>query len=200
MTDGFRSGLAYAFDPTPRELFYEDPQHTKLTDGRAYGYFGTTVAWAKSIARSSVTFDLHRPYRIVRVEVSQPNKLEDRIGGPASLALHTAQKPNAWRQSAPFEPHFAVSLKDVTEPDTVAARRYDKRHDRAWLSWRAELPSPLARWLRIDLERVRDNSSLSLGEVVIWAIVEGEVVATIESGGRILPIAHGRRWTITVPR
>ena len=47
LSAGFRSGAAYSFSPTPRELFYEDPYHTKLVDGCAYGYFGTTVAWAK---------------------------------------------------------------------------------------------------------------------------------------------------------
>jgi hypothetical protein len=200
MSDGFRSGATYSFNPKPRELFYEDPHHTKLTDGRAYGYFGTTVAWAKTKNRSSVSFDLHRPYRIVRVEISQPSKLDDRIGGPTNVTLYTAEKPDVWRQAPPFEPYFQVSLKDVTEPDTAAGRRFDKRHDRAWLSWRAELPGTTSRWLRLNMERIRENSSISLGEVSVWADFEGEVVATIQSGGKRLPIKKGRRWTVTLPR
>ena len=62
LSAGFRSGVSYRYDPTPQAFRYEDPHHTKLTDGRAYGYFGTTAAWPKSVSNVSVTFDLHRPY------------------------------------------------------------------------------------------------------------------------------------------
>ncbi len=87
LPDGFRSGASYRFQPVPRAFKYEDPHHTKLVDGRAYGYFGTTVAWAPSINQAEVIFDLHRSYRVVKVEVSQPAKLEDRRGGPTQLQL-----------------------------------------------------------------------------------------------------------------
>lgn len=197
---GFRSGATYSFSPVPRELFYEDPQHTKLFDGRSYGFFGTTVAWSKATKHSSVTFDLHRPLRLARVELSQSGKLEDRIGGPTNFVLSTALKQNSWSKAPPFKSYFSVTLKDVTEPDTTSVKQFDKRHDRAWLSWRVDLNATESRWLRLDLENVRPNSSISLGEVAIWAIFEGDIVAEIETGGKELPIRQGKSWEVSVPQ
>ena len=197
LSAGFRSGVSYRYDPTARALQYEDLRHTKLTDGRAYGYFGTTAAWPKSVSNVLVTFDLHRRFRIVRVEVAQPNKLEDRIGGPARLQLRTARKQGGWDEPQSFKPIFVTELKNVSEPDTADPRRYDKRHDRAWLSWSAELPAVTrARWLRLELERVRENSSISLGEVAIWAVFEGEIRAAVEIEDKRLRIGQGSRWNV----
>ncbi len=196
LPDGFRSGANYHFNPVPREFQYEDPHHTKLTDGRAYGFFGTSVAWDKSIDQANVTFDLHREYRIVRVEVTQPTKMEDRIGGPTQLTLHIGQQPNGLDTMYPFEASFAVSGKDYSEPDTPSNDPNDPRHGRAWLSWRVDLPETPARWLRIDLERTRPNSSISLGEVVITALFDGELEAEVQLDRRNIPINQGRQWNV----
>ena len=93
---GFRSGSCYRYEPLPFEFRYEDPHHTKLIDGRAYGYFGTTVAWPKSIDQAQVVFDLHREFQIERVEVAQPAKLEDRIGGPARMNVQLGRQRGQW--------------------------------------------------------------------------------------------------------
>ena len=197
LADGFRSGVSYGYDPTPQEFMYADPNHTKLIDGRAYGYFGTTSAWSKSIRNVSLDFDLHRPYRIVRVEVAQPNKLEDRIGGPSRLQLRIAKERDQWSEPLSFSSSFATELRNVTEPDTVDKRRYDKRHDRAWLSWSAKLPeATTARWLELVLQRVRNNSSISLGEVVIWAEFDGGIRATVETADSRLRVRNGSRWDV----
>ena len=89
---GYRSGATYKLSPVPLRD-YADPHHTKLVDGRAYGYFGTTVAWPKSQPQAQVVFDFHRAYSIVRIEVAQPGKLEDRIGGPSELARGPFPRP-----------------------------------------------------------------------------------------------------------
>lgn len=197
LADGFRSGVSYSYDPTPQEFMYADPDHTKLTDGRAYGYFGTTSAWSKPIRSVFVDFDLHRPYRIVRVEVAQPNKLEDRIGGPSRLQLRAAKVRDQWGEPLSFTSSFATELRNVTEPDTVDKRQYDKRHDRAWLSWSARLPeATMARWLELELQRVRNNSSISLGEVVIWAEFDGAIRATVETADSRLRVRNGIRWVV----
>ena len=146
--------------------------------------------------QAAAVFDLHRPYRITQIEVAQPTKLEDRIGGPTKLELRVARRPEVWEAPRPFEAHFPVTVKNATEPDTQRKAPYDRRHDRAWLSWRVDLPETRARWLRIDLRRVRPNSSISLGEVVIHAIFDGEIEAQVKSGGRILPVGTGRRWRV----
>jgi hypothetical protein len=143
---------------------------------------------------------LHRPYRVTRVEVAAPNKLEDRVGGPADLQLRTAEKMGDWSESRGFDAMFSVALRNVTEPDTIRRSPYDKRHDRAWLSWSAELPDgKKSRWVQIDMNRVRKNSSLSLGEVVIWAIFEGEIQAAVRSGEKLLRIDTVGRWTVNLP-
>ena len=198
LPDGFRSGASYHFEPVPREYRYEDTDHTKLIDGRAYGYFGTTVAWSPAIGQAAVTFDLHRDYRIVQVELSQPTKLEDRVGGPAKMLLRAGSKPDEWQTSTPFKAHFAVSGRDYSEPDNMPHDPNDPRHNRAWLSWRTDVPRMSARWLRIELERTRRDSVISLGEVIIWAVVGGEVEAALECDGKRIPIDAGRRWSITV--
>ncbi len=186
MPVGFRSGASYRFDPTPLEFQYEDPHHTKLADGRAYGYFGTTVAWPRTVEQASVLFDLHREYRIARVEIAQPTKLEDRLGGPTQLQLQLGRQIGAWETSQPFEANSPIGGKDDSELDTPANDRPDPRHNRAWLSWKVDVPVTPARWLRIEMQRLRENSSISLGEVVVWAHFDGEVQAGIQSGGRSL--------------
>ena len=198
LSSGFRSGATYQFSPAPREYPYEDPHHTKLVDGRAYGYFGTTVAWSKSIDKARVIFDLHRAYRVVRVELAQPTKMEDRMGGPTKLQFSLAQTPGTWGAARPFAANFSVTGKDYSEPDSPASDPHDPRHRRAWLSWRADVPGQSARWLRIDMQRLRENSSISLGEVVIWAVFDGEIEALIQTGERIVNINQGRRWTVPV--
>lgn len=192
----FRSGADYQFTPVPREYQYEDPHHTKLIDGRAYGFFGTSVAWAKSVDRAGVRFDLHRPYQIVRVELAQPAKMEDRTGGPAEMTLQLGEQPDSAERTYAFQPHFAVSGRDYSEPDNPKKKPYDPRHGRAWLSWRVEVPQTRSRWLTIDLQRTRPNSSLSLGEVVITADWDGELEADVRQNRQRLRVEGGRRWTV----
>ena len=192
----YRSGACYRFSPLPHAFRYEDPHHTKLTDGRAYGFFGTSVAWEKSVDEANVLFDLHREYRIVRVEIAQPSKMEDRIGGPTKSVLRLARRRDLFGEPQPFAATFAVSGKDYSEPDNPVNDTNDPRHNRAWLSWKVDLPESPARWLRIDLQRTRPNSSISLGEVVVTALFDGEIQAGIQLDGRRLPILEGTRWTV----
>lgn len=200
LEDGYRSGATYKFDPVPRELNYADRHHTKLVDGRAYGYFGTTVAWPKTQKEVTVEFDLHRPYRIVKVEIAQPTKLEDRIGGPAELAVAFL---NARGTELTAEPRrllstFPVHVADASEPDNERDAISDPRHNRAWLSWAIDVPSIEARRIRLSAALVRSNSAISLGEVVIHAIVTGEIQAKLTSGGKTVALEQ-RRYTIAVP-
>ena len=194
LPDTFRGGAHYRLHPVPREFRYEDPHHTKLIDGAAYGYFGTTVAWNKTIDTASVEFDLHRDWRIKRVEAAQPTKLEDRVGGPARLRLSLATvqrepgKVADWKDVGEFQPSFAVSGRDYSEPDSPKKTKFDPRHNRAWLSWKVDLSPTFARQVRIDLQRQRPNSSLSLGEVVIHAIFDGQLDAQVQAGDRRIPV------------
>ena len=72
----------------------------------------------------------------------------------------------------------------------------DRRHTRAWLSWTVEPVDQKARWLRIRLQRVHEESSISLGEVVIWGRFDGEVQAALSQGDRILRVRQGKRYRI----
>jgi hypothetical protein len=177
-------------------LFYEDPHHTKLVDGRAYGYFGTTVAWSPDLDEAEVAFDLHRPYRIVKAAVAQPGKLEDRQGGPTLLHLDLGSASDRWDSSWPFVSDFRLSGSDYVK--TPALGVDDPRHQRAWLSWVASPSGKKARWLRIRMQRLRPKSSISLGEVVIWGHVEGEIVAAARIGHKALRIENGRRYHVEV--
>ena len=206
LSDGFRSGATYQFEPVPREWMYEDVDHTKLIDGRAYGYFGSSVAWRKSLDKASAVFDLHRSYRVTRVEVSQPTKMEDRIGGPTHLELFTAAGHDDWESAGQFRGQFDIAARDVSEPDDnkpddnkpdpAAENINDPRHKRGWLSWHVEDVDRNVRRLRIDLTRARGNSSLSLGEVVIWGRFNGELEAVIGTDDQSVEITSGRRYRV----
>jgi len=197
LADGFRSGATYHYDPIPHETFYEDPKHTKLCDGRAYGYFGTTIAWPKEIDSSEVIFDLHRCYHITKVLIAQPSKLEDRHGGPTQLEVNLAVEKDSWISSAPLKAVFSVWTQKDEEPIPRSFVK-DKRHQRAWLSWTTDAIDKPARWVRVQLKRVRPNSYLSLGQVVISGIFDGDIQASLQDGNEMRMIANGRR--VLVPR
>jgi hypothetical protein len=205
----YRSGATYKLVPLPQEQEYADRYHTKLIDGRAYGYFGTTAAWPTSQSHASVDFDLHRPYRIVKVEVAQPTKLEERVGGPAELSVAFSREPptndttlgtatDSWSEPRRLLSTFPVHVGDASEPDNPSDAISDPRHNRAWLSWAIDVPRTEARRIRLSATRVRANSSISLGEVVIHAIVDGEVYAQIKSDGQIASLKTNR-YTIVIP-
>ncbi len=195
---GYRSGAAYKIDPLPLDYLYEDSDHTKLTDGRAYGMFGTTIAWPESLDEAEVIFDLHRSYRIERVEVSQPGKLEDRVGGPTHLSLEVADVSGEWDSRIPVVSNFKLSGSDFEAPPEIGMTGIDDpRHKRAWLSWRTDPIGDRGRWVKIQLKRYRKRGSLSLGEVVIWGCFEGEIEASITQGQRKIEIGEGK--TIRVP-
>jgi len=210
LDNGYRSGATYKLSPVPRERNYDDPYHTKLIDGRAYGYFGTTVAWPKTQGQVSVEFDLHRPYRIVRVEVAQPTKLEDRVGGPAELTAAFAKEvlpdeelirrtPTVrWSAALPLRATFPVQVGDASEPDNPPDPLSDPRHNRAWLSWKIDVPRIEACRIRLSATRVRPNSSISLGEVVFHALVDGDIHAQIKSGTSIMPLENDQ-YAIAIP-
>jgi len=194
MDRGYRSGVMYRCVPVPHEMLYEDPHHTKLFDGRAYGYFGTTVAWSPEVEQAEVVFDLHQPYHITKVELSQPQKLEDRNGGPSLVELDLAIQPDQWIKSVPLESHF--SIKNFRDDDAPESFIQDKRHQRSWLAWVADKIDQPARWMRLRLQRVRPNSCLSLGEVVIWGRFSGDLQAALQAGGRQLLVGEGRRYRV----
>ncbi len=194
--NGFRAGVVYEFDPIPREYQYEDTYHTKLTDGRAYGYFGTTVAWSKTVKQSAVLFDFHREYNVTRVEVAQPTKLEDRQGGPTELRLLLSRDSKDWSPAPSFRTSFPIAGRDYSEPDATKVDLQDPRHSRAWLSWVTNTGRTPARQIKIEMTRVRNNSSISLGEVVVWGIFEGEVQAALHLNGRPATVREGKRWNV----
>lgn len=194
-SNGYRSGAVYSLSPQALAYRYDDSHHTKLIDGAGYGYFGTTVAWDETIEKAQAVFDLHRDYRVVRVTLAQPRKLEDRHGGPTRLRLLTRSHGGDWSEPKVFQSHFAVSPKGAIDP--VPSSKIDPRHNRAWLSWRVDLVGNAARWIKIELEREHQNSSISLGEVVVWAIFEGEVEAQIQQGNSNLKIRNGSRWVVS---
>jgi len=208
--DGFRSGVCYEYAPVPRRFLYEDPDHTKLIDGRAYGFYGTTVAWDNSVDASEVLFDLHRPYRILRVAVSQPTELEDGHGGPSQMTLDLGDGAKEWTASMPFRADFR--LKPNYEPNTPPIGLEDGRHERAWLNWFADDVNLDARWLRIRLRRTLQSERnldgqgwpaninarvISLGEVLIWGLFNGQVQASLTDSGRRRAIRQG--WRFAVP-
>ena len=198
LDQGFRSGVQYQYQPVPREFLYADPHHTKLFDGRAYGFFGTTAAWSPSVDQAEVVFDMHRPYRITRVTLAQPTKLEDRRGGPTRLQLDLGLRRGEWERSLPFSADFRLSGSDYVKLPIEGID--DKRHTRAWLSWTTESIDQQARWLRIRLQRVHQESSISLGEVVIWGRFDGEVQAALSQENRILRVRQGKRYRIGAVR
>ncbi|MDC0934901.1 hypothetical protein OAS39_01350 [Pirellulales bacterium] len=190
----FRSGVNYRYHPIPREMNYSDTHHVKLCDGRAYGYFGTTVAWSNEISEAEVVFDLHRPYRITKVELAQPSKLEDRNGGPTDLIVDLAEKPEAWTTTPPPKSVFPIwSEKDADAPESFVQ---DKRHQRAWLSREVDSIDSDARWVRVRLQRIRPNSCLSLGQVVIWGVFDGDIQAAVKDGNAKRVVEEGFRFNV----
>ena len=149
---------------------------------------------------ATVEFDLHRSYQIVKVEVAQPTKLEDRIGGPAELTVAFLNGTGSERtaETRRLLPTFPVHVADASEPDNVRDAISDPRHNRAWLSWAIDVPRVEARRIRLSAALVRPNSAISLGEVVIQAIVRGEVQAELTSGGETVALEQ-RRHTIAIP-
>lgn len=183
------------YEPVPHETFYEDPQHVKLCDGRAYGYFNTTVAWSKEVDRSDVVFDLHRPYHITKVEIAQPSKLEDRHGGPTQLEVGLAMEKDSWSSNVPLKAVFPVWTQKDEEPIPRSFVQ-DKRHQRAWLSWTTGAIEKPARWVRVRLQRVRPNSHLSFGQVVISGYFDGEIKASLQDSNEMRMIAKGRKYLV----
>lgn len=195
--DGFRSGLCYEYKPTPRRILYEDTEHTKLIDGRAYGFFGTTAAWKKDVTHAEVIFDLHRRYQITRVALSQPKKLEDGFGGPTRMALDLGLNGKQWLRSLPFIADLPLAEDyKLNEPKVPID---SGRHGRAWLNWFAEDLNEEARWLRIRLDREhKANAVISLGEVLIWGAFNGQVQASVIDGDDFRAIEQGKRFNVVL--
>ena len=194
--NGFRSGIVYEFDRVSREPLYEDTAHTKLFDGRAWGFRGTTVAWQPEIDSAQVTFDLHRPYKIVEVALSQPAKLEDRVGGPTRSQLDLALQQDAWFRTAAFETDFRMSGSTGVEPPNQGFQ--DSRHGRAWINWRIENINQHARWLRIRMEKRLPDSSISLGEVLVRGRFNGDVQAAVTGAHGLRTIEQGKRFHVAM--
>ena len=194
MPNGFRSGILYHYEPIPNECLYEDQYHTKLFDGRDYGFFGATVAWSKDITDAEVVFDLHRSYKITKVAVSQPGKLEDRYGGPCQFTLALGQKEGEWETSLPFASNLCLSGSDYVEPPDKGLE--DERHLHAWLSYVVDEINQEARWLRVRMKLLRENASISLGQVAIWGEFNGEVQASLRAGDKTLSLGEGKRFNI----
>lgn len=194
--DGFRSGLCYEYKPVPHRILYEDTDHTKLIDGRAYGFFGTTAAWEKDVIHAEVVLDLHRPYRITRVALSQPGKLEDSFGGPTRMGLDLGLNENEWTRSMPFVADLPLSEGYKLNEQKVSID--DGQQGRAWVNWFAEDINQDARWLRIRLDRIPDeeNVVISIGEVLIWAVFNGEVQASVIDGDDFRVIEQGKRFYV----
>ena len=187
-------GQSRCYEPIPNELLYEDQYHTRLFDGRDYGFFGTTVAWGKEITDAEVVFDLHRLYKITKVAVSQPGKLEDRYGGPCQFTLDLGQEEGEWETSRPFASDLRLSGNDHVEPPDEGLK--DERHLHAWLSYVMDEINQEERWLRIRMKLLRDNASISLGQVAIWGEFNGGVQASLREGDKTLFIGKGKRFDI----
>lgn len=191
MPNGFRSGISYDYEPVPNEFLYEDRCHTKLFDGRDYGFFGTTVAWAKDITDAEVVFDLHRPYKITKVAISQPAKLEDRYGGPCKFTLYIRKKEDEWETYLPIR----ASWSDDVE---LSDKKKEQHINHAWLGYVVEKINRKARWLRIRMKLSRSNASITLGQVAIWGEFNGEVQASLGEADKTLIIGKGKRFSIPV--
>jgi hypothetical protein len=184
--NGFRSGVSYEYHPVPRRIRGEDTQHTKLTDGRAFGFAGTTAMWESDINHAEVIFDLHRDYKITRVELSQHRKLEDGFGGPTEVVLDMGMNENEWSHSIPFT---TLSTKPENKP--------------SWLNWFAEDINNQARWLRLRFDKIYKNTEngetpniISLGEVMIWGEYNGEIQTTIKDGDDYRLIRNGKSFKV----
>jgi hypothetical protein len=189
MPNGFRSGISYEYEPVPNEFLYQDRYHSKLFDGRDYGFFGTTVAWAKDITDAEVVFDLHRPYKITKVAVSQPAKLEDRYGGPCRFTVDIGKKENEWEMSLPIR----ISGSDDVE---LSDKEREQCINHAWLGYVVDEINRKTRWLRIRMKLLRPNASISLGQVAIWGEFNGAVQVSLREGDKTLIIGKGKRFSI----
>ena len=194
MPNGFRSGIVYHYKPVPNEFLYEDQYHTRLFDGRDYGFFGTTAAWVKDITDAEVVFDLHRPYKITKVAVSQPGKMEDRHGGPCQFTLDLGREEGSWEASLPFGSDLRLSGSDHVEPPDEGLE--DERHLHAWLGYVVADINKEARWLRIQMKLLLENASISLGQVAVWGEFSGEVQASLREADKTLVIGAGKRFNI----
>lgn len=209
--NGFRTGACYEYQPVPRRIRGEDTDHTKLIDGRAYGYAATTAVWDSDVTQAEVVFDLHRSYHIRQVALSQPGKLEDGSGGPTEVALDIATNKNEWKEAKPFiaDMRFTDDYREGTTNIGIE----DSRQGRAWLNWFADDVDQPARWLRIRLDRMLDEETAeivkqygmvpcapdmttSLGEVMIWGLFNGEIQASIREGKHLRRIAQGKRFAV----
>jgi hypothetical protein len=76
----------------------------------------------------------------------------------------------------------------------------DSRHGRAWLNWRIEDINQHARWLRMRIDKVKSNSCVSLGEVIVWGLFSGEVQATIMDDNGLRRIDQGKRFNVDIDR
>jgi hypothetical protein len=194
LSRGFRAGINYTLMPLPLARGYEDPHHTKLFDGMAYGYFSTTVAWPSSIQSAEVVFDLGRSFSVERVILSQPYKLEDRVGGPSTRFVSLSNKPGVWTDDFAFQADMSMSGDDASH--SKGKVEVDPVYHRAWLAWKTDSIRQNARWLRLLLDRTKPNSSISLGEVVIWGQFEGAIEAYIYDDSRRIAIDSGHQYVI----
>jgi hypothetical protein len=210
--NGFRSGACYEYHPVPRRIRGEDTDHTKLTDGRAYGFAATTAVWNSDVTHAEVIFDLHRNYHISKVALSQPGKLEDGSGGPTDVALDIGTGENEWIESKPFIADMRFT--DDYQAGSATIGIDDSRQGRAWLNWFADDIDQQTRWLRIRLDRKLDKETaevvkqygtvpgapdmtMSLGEVMIWGLFNGEIQASLVDGNNYRLIREGKRYTVS---
>ena len=191
---GFRAGVHYTWNPPILDYLYEDSNHTKLVDGMAYGYFSTTIAWPEDVEQAEVQIDLQRAYRLERVDIAQPFKLEDRVGGPTDLTLYVAHEPGAWGEPIGFyaDPRMTPDTSD-TPPEAPPEKN---QLTRAWLAWKSEPIHARARYLRLTLAKKRPNGSISLGEVVVWGRFDGEVEASLYDGDTRRDLGSTARFVI----
>ena len=197
--DGYKSGVCYEYHPVPTLILGEDVQHTKLTDGRAYGYTGSTVLWDHEINHVDIVLDLHKEYKITRIALSQPHKLEDYLSIPSEVTLDLGVNENEWEHSIPFK-----SYKNHTEdyhPVPPEVDVDDSSLMRCWLSRFAEDINENARYLRIRIKKEKTNvesvrNVISMGEVMIWGQFNGEIQAAINDADSYRVIKEGKRFNV----
>lgn len=197
--DGFRCGTCYEYNPVPLRILGEDTQHTKLTDGRAYGYACSTAIWDSNINHAEVVFDLHKDYKITRVALSQPQKLEDCFGTPSEVTLDLGVNENEWTYSVPFK-----AYKNHTEdylPLSPETSINDGILMRNWLTLYAEDINRTASLLRIRIDKEKTNigtveNVISLGEVMIWGQFNGEIQVSVKDANRFRLIRNGKRFNV----
>ena len=125
--------------------------------------------------------------------------------------LDIGTKKDEWTDSEPFIADMRYT--DDYQAGSTTVSIDDSRQGRAWLNWFAEDIDRKTRWLRIRLDRKVDSETaeilkkygtvpgapdrtISLGEVMIWGLFNGEIQASLIDGNHYRLIRQGKRYVV----